>query len=255
MATPPPQPPLDELCKLLLTGDHADIVTRHSKPLTDALALVQLFDLLEENWDVVLLGILQYVANNGKCPDAKSVYQFMTMSRDVRFEKAHHLIIDMEKELADIEADVDDPAVLIERVIDDINQLALKKLLQNALDIGRGRTKPAQCLAMKDPKGIKDAQSCNITIQHTDGTTTVDLFVYTLLTGEAIYWTEGQGFYAVDANGNIKTVIPNVATIIGADGKYRCDWLQWLYRTNRCDWHERCNLGIRAHRCGDGWEF
>ncbi|MGP0021314.1 MAG: tyrosine-type recombinase/integrase [Candidatus Sulfotelmatobacter sp.] len=71
--------------------------------------------------------------------------------------QAHHLIIDMEKELADIDTDIDDPAVLIERVIDDINQLALKKILQNALDIGRGKVKPAQCLAMKDPKGLKDS--------------------------------------------------------------------------------------------------
>jgi hypothetical protein len=119
--------------------------------------LCQIFALLEENWDTVLLGILQYVEKNGKCPDAKSAYQFMTMSRDVRFEQCHHLIIDMEKELEAIEPDADDPAVLIERVIDDINQLALKRILQHALDIGRGKAKPAQCLAMKDPKGIKDA--------------------------------------------------------------------------------------------------
>ncbi len=156
MPNTPAQPPLDQLCKLLLTGDHAAIVVRHSKPLTDALGLCQIFS-LEENWDVVLLGILQYVEKNGKCPDAKSVYQFVTMSRDVRFEQAHHLIIDLDKELEDVEPLADDPAVLIERVIDDINMLALKKILQNALDIGRGKVKPAQCLAMKNPAGLKDS--------------------------------------------------------------------------------------------------
>lgn len=62
------------------------------------------------------------------------------------------------------------------------------------------------------------ASSCKITIQHTDSTTLVDLFNYTLLTGEAIYWTEGRGFYVLDASGNLKTVIPGVTTIAGPTG-------------------------------------
>lgn len=48
------------------------------------------------------------------------------------------------------------------------------------------------------------ASSCEVTIQHYDGTTTVDIFNYTMLTGESIYWSEGRGFYVLDANGNLK---------------------------------------------------
>lgn len=45
-----------------------------------------------------------------------------------------------------------------------------------------------------------------ITVQHTDGTTVVPLFVYTLLAGETIEYFDEMGFRVLDAGGNLKTV-------------------------------------------------
>lgn len=45
----------------------------------------------------------------------------------------------------------------------------------------------------------------NITIEHFDGTSTITVFEYDLQAGEAIYFSEGRGFYAQDADGNLKT--------------------------------------------------
>jgi len=60
--------------------------------------------------------------------------------------------------------------------------------------------------------------SCQVTIQHTDGTTTVDLFNYTLLTGESIHFAEGRGWYVYDANGNLKEVMSFPGAVIGPTG-------------------------------------
>lgn len=48
------------------------------------------------------------------------------------------------------------------------------------------------------------ASSDVITVQHTDGTNVVPLFVYTLLAGETIQYFDEQGFKVLDANGNQK---------------------------------------------------
>lgn len=54
------------------------------------------------------------------------------------------------------------------------------------------------------------ASPCDVTIQHTDGTTDVDIFNYTMATDESIYWSEGRGFYVVDALGNTKVTTAGV---------------------------------------------
>ena len=60
------------------------------------------------------------------------------------------------------------------------------------------------------------ASPCQVSILHTDGTNSVEIFNYTTQTGESIYWSEGRGFYVQDANGNFKT--GSTTTAAGSNG-------------------------------------
>ena len=60
------------------------------------------------------------------------------------------------------------------------------------------------------------ASPCQVSILHTDGTNSVEIFNYTTQTGESIYWSEGRGFYVQDANGNLKT--GQTTTAAGSNG-------------------------------------
>jgi hypothetical protein len=52
----------------------------------------------------------------------------------------------------------------------------------------------------------KHASTSNtVTVRHTDGTTTVELFSYTLGAGEQLQYVDGGGWAVLDASGNIKT--------------------------------------------------
>lgn len=60
------------------------------------------------------------------------------------------------------------------------------------------------------------ASPCQVSILHTDGTNSVEIFNYTTQTGESIYWSEGRGFYVQDADGNLKT--GQTTTAAGSNG-------------------------------------
>ena len=60
------------------------------------------------------------------------------------------------------------------------------------------------------------ASPCQVSILHTDGTNSVEIFNYTTQTGESIYWSEGRGFYVQDALGNFKT--GQTTTAAGSNG-------------------------------------
>ena len=51
------------------------------------------------------------------------------------------------------------------------------------------------------------AVDCKITVQHTDGTNVVDMFSYNTLPSESVHWSEGRGWYVLDSEGNLKTVV------------------------------------------------
>ena len=83
---------------------------------------------------------------------------------------------------------------------------------QNTAITGSGTTSVTPTIAASTQRAIKfvsiqngSAASTKITVIHTDGTTPVNIFVYTLQAGECIYFAEGKGWYAIDANGNEKT--------------------------------------------------
>ncbi len=54
-------------------------------------------------------------------------------------------------------------------------------------------------------KNIHASSSCTITLQHFDGTTTIELRKVTLLAGETLSYVEGEGFAVFDTSGQKKT--------------------------------------------------
>ena len=52
-----------------------------------------------------------------------------------------------------------------------------------------------------------DLYNCLITIQHYDGTTLAKMFSYEIPPSESIHWSEGRGWYVLDNQGNLKTVV------------------------------------------------
>lgn len=129
---------IDQLCRVLLSEDHAAIVQRHAEPLKAMVRLASLFSLLEEAWDIVLMGIIEYTEKNGKTPDLKGVSDYMGRSPSALFTQSFHKVIDLDKMLEDVEVLTDDPAVLIEHTIQQVNLAAFKQITMNAYAVATG---------------------------------------------------------------------------------------------------------------------
>jgi len=69
------------------------------------------------------------------------------------------------------------------------------------------------CIFNSDP-----SNSCSINITHTDGTHAVEIFNYTLLPDESIYWSEGRGFYVLTSAGSLKSGMTGPTGPTGATG-------------------------------------
>jgi hypothetical protein len=84
----------------------------------------------------------------------------------------------------------------------------------------------------------KDTASQLVTVQHYDGTTTVQLCKVTILAGELLMYTESEGFRTVDATGSVKLATPTNAftagsvVYVGANGSYAQDNATFFWDTS-----------------------
>ena len=71
---------IDQLCKVLLSGDHTAIVQHHAESLKSLVHLCLQFSVLEDAWETMLKGIVQYTEKHGKTADIKGVMDYMGRS-------------------------------------------------------------------------------------------------------------------------------------------------------------------------------
>lgn len=71
------------------------------------------------------------------------------------------------------------------------------------LAVGAGNSRNVKRLNVRN----KDTVGVDVTVRHTDGTTTIDLFKTTLLAGETLVYSEGDGFRVYDSAGQVKSDI------------------------------------------------
>jgi len=83
---------------------------------------------------------------------------------------------------------------------------------------GSGVQRNVQSLILRNKHG---SSSNAITVQHYDGTNTVELIKYTLLAGETLQYLDGVGFQVLDASGQLKTTSSIPAA--GLTGVLRAD--------------------------------
>ena len=156
---------IDQLCKLLLSADHTALVQRYTDALKGVVELELLFSILEEPWEVMLKGIIDYTAKHGKTPDKKGVVDFMNRSADVYYSGQMAAIIDLEDMLEKVEVyNGNDVAVLINHVIEHMNLAAFYEITNGAFDFATGRVLPSQKLGLAKgiPKSISISEGLKL---------------------------------------------------------------------------------------------
>ncbi|HZQ25282.1 MAG TPA: ATPase domain-containing protein [Terriglobales bacterium] len=151
---------IDQLVKMLLTGEHSDIVKHHAGPLKAMVNLAVLFDVVEGNWEIYLQAIVEYTEKHGKTPDTKGLIDYILRGWSPFYQKAVNTSLELDKNLEDVETfEETDVAALISDVINQVNVVALEAICQNACLIASKHGWPQQGLAMKrDELGLEPAQ-------------------------------------------------------------------------------------------------